>query len=55
LEKARYEYHIETGLGAKNGLFKVYLDSRQLYIILKTNRFQIIGFIKSEGTFKEVP
>jgi len=52
---SRYENHIETRLATKNGLFGVYLDSRHLYIILKTNRFQIIGFIKSEGTFKEVP
>ncbi len=31
------------------------LDSSYLYMFLKTNKFQIIGFIKSEGTFKEMP
>jgi len=27
----------------------------ELYNILELRKFQIIGFIKSEGTFKEVP
>jgi hypothetical protein len=52
---SRYENHIETDLGSENGLFKVYLDSRHLYMFLKTNEFQIIGYIKSEERFKEVP
>jgi len=26
-EMSRYENHIESGLGTKNGVFKVYLDS----------------------------
>jgi hypothetical protein len=30
---SRYENHIETGLGKKKGLFKIYLDSRHLYTI----------------------
>jgi hypothetical protein len=52
---SRYETHIETGLVTKNGLFKIYPDSKQLYTFLKTNKFQIIGFIKSAGTFREMP
>jgi hypothetical protein len=52
---SRYENHIETGSVRKNGLFRVCADPWLLYMFLKTNEFQIIGYIKSEERFKEVP
>ena len=44
---SRYENHIETGSGTKNGLFKVYLDYMLLYMIMKWRKFKIgIGAVE---------